>query len=80
MKRFRQDQRFRDYQRYPQNGNSSNGRYANDHDRDDRRTNNYARTRDGDNDRHQRDRDRHQMRKDRDKDTDRDHDRDHDRR
>jgi hypothetical protein len=78
--RFRQDQRFRDNQRYAQNGNYSNGRYANDHDRDDRRTNNYARTRDGDKDRHQRDLDRHQVRKDNNKDRDRDHDRDHDRR
>lgn len=71
--RFRQDPRFRENQRY-----APNGRYANDHDRDDRRTNNYARTRNGDRDRHRNDKDRHQVRKDRDKDGD--HDRDHDRR
>jgi hypothetical protein len=71
--RFRQDPRFRENQRY-----TPNGRYANDHDRDDRRTSNYARTRNGDRDRHRDDKDRHQVRKDRDKD--RDHDKDHDRR
>jgi hypothetical protein len=70
--RFRNDPRFRDNQRY-----APNGRYANDHDRDDRgRT--YARTRNGDRDRHRDDRNRHDARKDRDKD--RDHDKDHDRR
>jgi hypothetical protein len=85
--RFRNDPRFRDNQRY-----APNGRYANDHDRDDRRRNDhdaddrgrtYARTRNGDKDRHQADKDRHKARDrdhDRDKDKDRDHDRDHDRR
>jgi hypothetical protein len=73
--RFRQDRRFQENQRYAQNG-----RYDNDHDRDDRRSDNRARTRNGDRDRHQQDRDRHQVRKDKDKDKDRDHDRDHDRR
>ena len=73
--RFRNDPRFRDNQRY-----APNGRYANDHDRDDRRTSNYAQTRNGDRDRHRNDKDRHQVRKDRDKDRDHDGDRDHDRR
>ena len=72
--RFRQDPRFRDNQRY-----APNGRFANDHDRDDRRNHVYARTRNGDKDRHEKDRDRHKVR-DRDHDR-RDHDRDdHDRR
>jgi hypothetical protein len=71
--RFRNDPRFRENQRF-----EPNGRFVN-HDRDDR-TNTYARTRNGDKDRHRNDKDRHEVRKDRDKDRDHDHDRDHDRR
>ena len=76
--RFRNDPRFRD--------NRVVRNERNDHDADDRRTSNYARTRDGDRDRHRDDRNRHDVRKDRDKDRDKDRahdkekDRDHDRR
>ena len=69
--RFRNDPRFRENQRFEPNGHFVN------HDRDDR-TNTYARTRNGDRDRHRDDKDRHQVRKDKNKDGD--HDRDHDRR
>lgn len=79
--RFRNDPRFRDNQSIVRNDRRND---RNDHDADDRRTSNYARTRNGDRDRHRDDRNRHDARKDRDKDRDhdkdRDKDRDHDRR
>ncbi len=79
--RFHDDSRFRD--RVVRNDHDADDRRRNDHDRDDRRpTNNVARARNGDRDRHHDDKDRHEVRKDRDKnhDHDHDHDRDHDRR
>jgi hypothetical protein len=71
--RFRDDPRFRDNQRIVRNE-------RNDHDADDRRGRDYARTRNGDRDRHRDDRDRHQVRKDHDNRRDKDRDHDHDRR
>ena len=74
--RFRQDQRFHDNQRVYRDNQRV---YRNDHDADDRRGRDYARTRNGDRDRHRDDKDRHQVRN-RNHDKDGDHDRDRDRR